>query len=314
MGCTQNRDKVKVLIVGATGQLGALITKSCLKHPNLIVNIMVRNPEKNTTLCKEVLRHGGHVIKADVNRPDTIAGKVRGIHTVISALASDDDNGQYNLLNEVVKSSSVKRFVPSDFALDYTQLKEGEHPIIDQVMNFRKKLKDCRINGLHINSGCFMEYFFHINSKQLNYWGDAETKINFTSCEDTARFVAEAVADPELYGDLRFCGDTKSIKEIAEIYNKVRGANLEPHYNGSIQDLRDSITALRNSGDTKTSNLMGLILIISEGKGRFVCTDNATYGNVKAMTVEDYLKYNPVVKIEDASNYEGSRNSPLRKQ
>ncbi len=45
-------EKISLLIIGATGQLGTLITTHCLLKSNLLVNILIRNPDKNTTLCK----------------------------------------------------------------------------------------------------------------------------------------------------------------------------------------------------------------------------------------------------------------------
>lgn len=38
--------KIPILIVGATGQLGSLITRHALQKDNLEVNILIRNPDK----------------------------------------------------------------------------------------------------------------------------------------------------------------------------------------------------------------------------------------------------------------------------
>ncbi len=46
------KDKIDILVVGATGKLGGYITKHALNNPDLRVNILIRNPQKNEELCK----------------------------------------------------------------------------------------------------------------------------------------------------------------------------------------------------------------------------------------------------------------------
>ena len=55
----ESQDKINILIVGATGNLGSYITKHSLTHPNLITNILVRNPQKNKELAAQVEQAGG---------------------------------------------------------------------------------------------------------------------------------------------------------------------------------------------------------------------------------------------------------------
>lgn len=39
-------NRISILIIGATGSLGSLITKHCLTKKNVEVNVLVRNPSK----------------------------------------------------------------------------------------------------------------------------------------------------------------------------------------------------------------------------------------------------------------------------
>lgn len=83
-------DKISVLIVGATGRLGSLITKHCLAQPKLLVNILIRNLEKNKELVEAVEKAGGKVWKGDISKPETLEEPMKGIHTVVSATSQLD--------------------------------------------------------------------------------------------------------------------------------------------------------------------------------------------------------------------------------
>ena len=62
---------LKVLIVGANGKIGSLITKQCLLQNNLEVDIFIRSRKKCEELAKEVDKAGGKVIEGDcTNKED----------------------------------------------------------------------------------------------------------------------------------------------------------------------------------------------------------------------------------------------------
>ena len=101
-----SQNKVNILIVGASDALGSLITKHSIVKPNLIVNIFVRDPQKNKELTAEVERAGGKAFQGDVTKPETFRGVSKGMHTVIFTLSSfgSDANveGQLALIGDCV--------------------------------------------------------------------------------------------------------------------------------------------------------------------------------------------------------------------
>lgn len=111
--------KINILIVGATGTLGTLVTRHCIAKPNLLVNILVRDPQKNIELTAQVQKAGGKVFKGDITQSESVKGISKGMHTVIFTLPSFGENvtidGQLAMIEDAV-ANGVQRVVPSEFA------------------------------------------------------------------------------------------------------------------------------------------------------------------------------------------------------
>ena len=287
--------KLSVLIVSATGQLGALITKHALANSKLQVNILVRDPTKNKELVEQVEKAGGKVFKADLTDPQTFKGVTKGIHTVISAVNSYDDkiavDGQINLLNEAL-ASGVTRFAPSDYGVNYTKFTREElsrSAVISPKFKFQDYLDKTPIKQLHFYQGNITETFFWVQSMGFGYWGDSSIKYDITTYNDIAKVVAEAVTNPELTGDVIYSGEKLSIHEIADIYNKVRGTNIQPKNKGSVEELKKLYDEARQKGDAN-ADFLGLFLIQADKRSTFDRTSNDDFPQIKPTSVEEFLK------------------------
>src|SRR5690349_7988046 len=114
--------KLDTLIVGATNQLGSLITKYCLTKPNLLVHIFDQDPYKDKELAAQVEKAGGKVINGDLAQPDTFKGVPKGMHTVIFSLPNFDVKISLDchiaMIEECI-ANNVHRVVPSDYAENF---------------------------------------------------------------------------------------------------------------------------------------------------------------------------------------------------
>jgi len=294
--------KLPILIVGATGQLGSLITKHSLQQPNLEVNILIRNPDKNKELVDQIKNAGGRVVIGDVTKPETLKDSTKGIHTVVSALIGDDAimyDGQKHLAEDAIKND-VKRFVPSDFSVWPAKINEDEHPFIGQRIRFRKYLETTPMKGLHVSLGIFAETFFYFMCHLfpgLHYYQSADQKIDITTYNDTARYVAAAVAKPDRVGDLKIHGDCLSINEIAEIYNRITGKNVKPENRGSIDDIKKKMAELVEQKEYFKSILLNYEIFLFNGRGIMDKVDNAEFPEIKPLSFEEYVKANPQTTV-----------------
>jgi len=295
--------KLNVLIVSATGQLGALITKHALANPKLQVSILVRDPTKNKELVEQVEKAGGKVFKADLTDPQSLKGVAKGIHTIISAVNSYDDkivvDGQINLLKEAL-ASGVTRYVPSDFGTNhslFTREEISRTAVIHPKYKFQDYLDTTPIKQLHFFNGNLTETFFWVQSMGFGYWGDSSIKHDITTYDDIAKVVAEAVANPDLTGKIVYTGEKLSIHDVANIYNKVRGTNIQPKNKGSIEDLKRLYDEARQKED-HNAEFLGLFLLQADKRSTFDKNDNADFPQIKITSVEEFLKQHPEILLQ----------------
>jgi len=320
------KQKLPILVVAATGHLGGLIVRECLQNDNLLVNILVRDPSRNPELCEEVKKHGGRVLQGDVEEPETITDCTKGIHTVISCLAGEDIivvDGQLILLNDAIHNG-VRRFVPSDFSLDYTQVPDGGHELSQQRRTFRKALQATSIQGLHIHVGWFIEtYIWTMNymGKGLGYWGfNPDQKLDFSTFPDVAKYIAAAVAQPERAGDLYLCtAGELSTNEVAHTYSQVVSETIQPIRLGTFDELREIQSETKKVYlDRKAKGEIGLIRHINDmaepdyfwgiflgyqyflfrGIGKLPQNDIKEFPEIKPVSFEEFLKQNDDQRIK----------------
>jgi len=286
--------------------LSARPVSSAVSSPN----ILSKNPTFSSTSSSEILtktktsalkskKAGGKVLLADVANPGTLKNTTKGIHTVVSALIGDDNTvleGQKALLKDGI-DNGIKRFVPSDFSLDYTKVGADEHPWLAQRIAFKKLLAGSPVKGLHVFNGIFMETFFYLQSQNLMYLANPNQPINITTYEDTARYVAAALAKPDRVGELRVSGDIVTPKQIADVYNKVRGTKIEARKNGSLEELKRMISEYKAKNEYFKAALLGYSVPMSDGRGFYSKTNNAEFPEIRTTPFEEYLKTHLEAKL-----------------
>jgi len=285
-------NRISVLIVGATGNLGKYITLECLMQPNLLVNILVRDPNKDNQLCYHVQQVGGKCLIGDITKPETIKDCTKGIHTVISAVIGDNETvieGQKNLLEDALKNG-VKRFVPSDFSFYIFNQKKGDHYFTTQRLEFKELLDKSPIKHLHVSNGFFMETYFCLNVDKFVYWGDIDQKFDLTCQDDVARYLAAAISNPDRDGELNIVGSELSTREIVEIFNRNTGKNWPAVCAGTIEDLKKQIQEHKQQGNWLEAVQLGYALAVYSGSGKIHNKHNDEFPDIKPTTLEDYVQ------------------------
>ncbi|UHG94447.1 NmrA family NAD(P)-binding protein [Spirosoma oryzicola] len=194
----------KIVVFGATGNLGNRITRELIQR-GAAVQAVVRtstDPEK----VKALEQMGATVQEVDLDSVDAIAKASTEAHCVVSALAGLGDviiELQKRILDGAVQAG-VKRFIPSDFCTDYTDLVPGENRNFDLRREFRQYLDRMPIQASSVFNGAFADILqyntpvLNLKEKSIGYWGDkADWKLDFTTMDDTAAFTAEVALDVE---------------------------------------------------------------------------------------------------------------------
>ena len=235
--------KRPILIAGGTGNLGELIIKALMKRGAAVraVTRQETNPEKTAKL-KQL---GTEVIPVDMSNAAELKNACQGVSCVVSALSGLRDvivDAQTQLLDAAV-AAGVSRFIPSDFAADFTRLPEGDNRNFDLRKEFHGILDKLPIAPTSIMNGAF-SYILSYNSPLYDfknhtvaYWGnDPDWKLDFSTMENTASYTAAAAFDSETPRVLRIASFQVSPRDLAAIGEKVKGQKFRVVPMGSLED------------------------------------------------------------------------------
>ncbi|MDO7873765.1 NmrA family NAD(P)-binding protein [Hymenobacter sp. ASUV-10] len=209
-----------ILVAGATGQLGGLIV-AALRQRGAEVRALVR-PTTDPARVDSLRRLGAEVWPADFTDAAALARACTGVSCVVSVVAGLREvivEAQAALLAAAV-AAGVPRFIPSDFASDYTQQAPGLNRNFDLRREFRAQLDQAPIAATSILNGAFAEVLRYniplldFRQQQVGYWEDADWRIDFTTMADTAAFTAATALDPAAPRWLRIAGFQVSPREL----------------------------------------------------------------------------------------------------
>ncbi|WP_198014966.1 aromatic alcohol reductase [Mastigocladopsis repens] len=290
-----------VLVAGATGMLGSKIVSALLDKGNLDVRAMVRsindtNPEKRKKI-DAMKAKGATIVEGDVMKPETLLPLCAGVDVVVSAIGNNEVTvpGQKNLI-DAAKQQGVKRFIPSDYSADYRKLDYGDNDNLDKRKEVFEYLQHSGLEYTLVLNGAFMDIItymplFDLEHQTFQYWGDGETPLNFTTTDDTAKYVAEAVSDPGLANTaLEVAGDTLTAKQLKATYEEATGSKLTEKSLGSIAEMQAWITAKKASASSLNEYVFHQYMYaMVSGKGKLDRIGNARYPHIKPMTVKQFL-------------------------
>ena len=240
-----------IVVAGGTGNLGERIIKALLEK-GAEVRAVVRlssNPEK----LNKLENLGVKIFKVDFLNTEAVSKACLGASCVVSALAGLRDvifDTQKVLLDAAVLSG-VPRFIPSDFSLDFTNLRPGGNRNLDERREFHTYLINCPIAATTIFNGPFMDLLtgpmpmILFKYKRVLYWGNADQAIDFTTMDDTALYTASAALDPSSPRYLRIAGQQISAREMTSILKDVTGSKFGLLKAGSLGMLKILIKITR---------------------------------------------------------------------
>jgi uncharacterized protein YbjT (DUF2867 family) len=291
--------KLTVLVVGSTGMLGSKIISALLDKGATVVKAMVR-PGSNNQKIEEMVAQGIIIVEGDLMKPETLLPICQGVDVVISAVGNNETTvpGQKNLI-DAAKAQGVKRFIPSDYSVDYRKLDYGDNDNLDKRKEVFSYLQQSGLEYTLILNGAFMDNIgtpyaaqFDLENGVFEYWGDGETPLDFTTTDDTAKYVAEAVSDPDLVNTaLEVAGDVLSNKQLLTAYEEATGKKLIEKRLGSVADLKAWIEQKKPSANSPVEYVpQQYEYAMVSGKGKLDNIQNSRYPNIQPLTVRQYLE------------------------
>ncbi|MDP2274648.1 MAG: NmrA family NAD(P)-binding protein [Archangium sp.] len=239
-----------IVIVGSAGKLGRLVLASLLKQPNLKVRALVRDltkPEVAVLVGPRVELKVFDIAKATAAER---TAAVSGAFAVVSTVQGGPDiiiDGQLALLR-AAKAAGARRFLPSDYSYDLFGLPEG----VNMNTDWRRALATAAapeasstFEVVHLMQGIFTDKavlgflgVFDAEKGVARYWGDGKTPIDWTTWEDTARFIAAAATDERAVPErLQVAGDRMDLLTVAKTWEHKHGRKVSLERLGSLEDL-----------------------------------------------------------------------------
>lgn len=289
-----------IVVAGATGDLGGRIVRALLDR-GATVRALVRHgsaPEKTRALQQQ----GAETVEVDYASVASLAHACQGAACVVSALAGVRDvivDTQTRLLDAAVEAG-VPRFFPSDYATDFTRLVPGTNRNLDLRREFGERVDRAPIRATSVLNGAFMELLtgqapiilkrFH----RVLYWKNADQRLDFTTKDDVAAYIAAAALDPTTPRYLRIAGDALSARQLAEVVSEVTGESYRPLRGGSLRRLEKIIRVVRAAfpqPDNTYPPWQGMQYLHSmfSGKGVMEPSDNGRYPDIEWTSVRDLL-------------------------
>ncbi|HEY9883215.1 MAG TPA: hypothetical protein V6C98_06350, partial [Thermosynechococcaceae cyanobacterium] len=115
--------------------------------------------------------------------------------------------------------------------------------------------------------------------------------LDFTTTDDTAKYVAEAVTDPDLANTaLEVAGDVLTAKQLKAAYEEVTGQPLAEKPLGSVAELQAWIAAKKPSASSPIEYVpQQYEYTMVSGKGKLDRIQNDRYPQIKPLTVKQFL-------------------------
>ncbi|MEH2251851.1 NmrA family NAD(P)-binding protein [Nostoc sp.] len=237
----------KILVAGATGNLGERIVKALIKR-GAEVRILNRK-ETDPAKTKKLTELGAEVIAVNMSDTQGLKLACQGVSCVVSALAGLHDvivDSQTLLLDAAI-AAGIPRFIPSDFASDFTKIPEGENRNFDLRKEFHKYLDKSPIAATSILNGAFTDILsyktplYNPNDCSVAYWGDnPDWKIDFSTMDNTADYTAAAALDSATPKILRIASFQISPNELIAIGEEVKKTSFNLVPMGSLEEFSAS--------------------------------------------------------------------------
>jgi nucleoside-diphosphate-sugar epimerase len=240
-----------VALAGASGDLGTRILRALVAR-GATVRTLVR-PDAPSRETDRLAALGGIVARADAGDVGALAAACTGAACVVSALNGLREvivDRQGILLDATVRAA-VPRFIPSDYAADFTKTTPGHNRNFDLRREFMVRADRAPIRVTSVLNGAFMDMLgaempiIQMRLHRVLYWGDADQPLDFTTKDDAAAFVAAAALDDTTPRFLRVVGDSVSARDIAAAMTAVTGERYRTIWVGSIGMLGGMIRAAK---------------------------------------------------------------------
>ncbi len=289
-----------VALAGAGGDLGSRIAKALVAR-GADVRALVR-PDGAADASTRIESLGATVVAADPADVDAMAQALQGVTCTVSALNGLRDvmiDRQGVLLDASVRAG-VPRFVPSDYAIDFTTTRPGDNRNLDLRREFMHRVDAAPVRASSVLNGALMELLgaeiplIRPRFRRVLYWHDADQPLDFTAKDDVAACTAAVALDRSAPRLVRVAGDSASARDIALAMQELVGQRYRTQWVGSLGMIGAMIGAAKLFAPGKGELFpawQGLQYVRDQfgGRAKLEPLDNDRYPDLTWTSIPTYL-------------------------
>ncbi|KAL2678900.1 hypothetical protein Neosp_009652 [[Neocosmospora] mangrovei] len=241
-----------VVVAGGSGDLGGLIVKALFETGKHEVYVLSRSPPADSQERVSPLTGKSYVpfIHTDYSSTDVLAKglDMRRVEVVICAFSLRNDsacNAQLQLIQAADKASSVTRFIPSEFNIDYDLGDAVPYSNKRFHLTGRRALEKTSLEFSYIYPGMFMDYYgmpkFPTPLRPLCFFidpvnrvavipDDGEAKMSMSLTTDVARYTALALDLEKWPRVMTTTASTVTLKHLVHLFEKYTGQPFTVEY------------------------------------------------------------------------------------
>ena len=289
-----------VVLAGASGDLGGRIAKALVLR-GARVRALVR-PDAGSAELSRLAALGVQPHSADPKSVEALASGCAGAACVVSALNGVRDAivDRQTVLLEAAVRAGVPRFIPSDYAADFTKTAPGRNRNYDLRREFMATLDRAPTRATSVLNGAFMDMLgaempiIRPRLRRVLYWCDAHQPLDFTTKDDTATYTAAAALDDDAPRILRVAGDVVSAQNIADAMTSVTGRRFRTLRAGGLGALTAMIAVAKLAAPGRGEAFppwQGMQYMRDQFSGHAKLTplDNDRYPGLRWTSVRDHL-------------------------
>jgi uncharacterized protein YbjT (DUF2867 family) len=230
-----------IFVIGGTGGVGSRVVETLLEKRQFNLKLLVRKSawDKKGQLLQNWRDAGAQFVEGDISDLGFLTEAMKGSDTVLSVLGGDGlFSGHQPHIHRAAKAAGVRRIIPAEFGPD---VNDESDIFFGEKTKLRKEIINSGLEYTFIFPGTFMEYFFsevfgfNLKEGKLVIPGDGNKPLSLTTIPDTARFVAEILADAATINQRVYvCADTLTYHQAARLVEQ-EAPELLPAQNGRLQ-------------------------------------------------------------------------------
>ncbi|KAL9244999.1 hypothetical protein vseg_018709 [Gypsophila vaccaria] len=303
-------EKTRILIIGATGNLGYHIAEYSIKkcHPTFI---LARDSSYSDTLKRRKLHTlseaGAIILKGSLEDETSLVEALKKVDVVICSIPSKQVLAQKILIEAIKTVGSIKKFIPSEFGLDpdKVQISGMDNGFYSRKAEIRRIVEAEGIPHTYICCNFFTSYLLPSLVQpglktpprdKVTIFGDGTVKGVFVNEIDVAAFTISAVDDPRTLNKamyLRPAGNVYSMNELVEVWESKIGKELDKLYVSEEQLL----TRIKETPYPQNMELVFIYSAFIKGDQTYFNVESS--GGVEGTELYPHLNYTTISQYLD---------------